>query len=120
MNRGLATSTATEIAFATTATAAAAATETAATTTTTAAAEAAGFRRTGLIDRQGAALEIFSVERFNGCLGAFGVSHRDKGKAARARGNAVEDDMHFADGPVLCKQILEIGFCDLERKVPDI
>src|SRR5437588_81952 len=60
------------------------ATTTVAAITTTATAARTIFTRARFIDCERAAIDIFAIERLDGCVGSFLALHRDKAEAARA------------------------------------
>src|SRR5262245_15776826 len=74
---------------------------TAATSTITAATAArrAFLPRPGLIDRQGAALEVLLMEHRDGFIGIFLRAHLDKRKPARAARRAILHDVYCNNSP---------------------
>lgn len=110
--------TATEAAAAAATTAEAAATTAATEATTTA--RGTLFARTRDVHGQGTILELVTVELLHGLLGFIGAAHRDEGKAARATGELVEDDLNDADGANLAKQGFEILGSAGEGKIPHV
>ncbi len=84
--------TATAAGFATVATTTAAATTVAAATTTTATGVGALFTRTGLVDSQGASVDVFAVEGFDRGIGFAHIRHGDEGKTLRPASEFVHDD----------------------------
>ncbi len=90
---------ATAAGFATVATTTAAATVAATTTTTTTAATGVGalFTRTGLVDSQGASVDVFAVEGFDRGIGFAHIRHGDEGKTLRPASEFVHDDAGLID-----------------------
>lgn len=85
---------ATAAGFATVAAAATATTATtvATTTTTTATSVGALFTRTGLVDSQGASVDVFAVQGFDRGIGFAHIRHGDEGKTLRPASEFVHDD----------------------------
>ncbi len=69
-----------------------AATTVAAATTTTATGVGALFTRTGLVDSQGASVDVFAVEGFDRGIGFAHIRHGDEGKTLRPASEFVHDD----------------------------
>jgi hypothetical protein len=94
------------VATATTATAAGLVATAAAATTaiSTAAATATGvgtlFTGTGLVDRQGTAINVFTVEGLNGGIGFTHIRHGDEGKTLRPAGEFVHNDAGLVNGAI--------------------
>ena len=90
---------ATAAGFATVATTTTAATTVAATATTTTAATGVGalFTRTGLVDSQGASVDVFAVEGFDRGIGFAHIRHGDEGKTLRPASEFVHDDAGLID-----------------------
>jgi len=76
------------------------------------------FTRLGLIDGQGAALELLPVHSGDGLV-ASGV-HLDEREPTAAAGVAIADDLRAQDGPVLGERLDEIVTGGVEGNVPDI
>ena len=76
-----------------------AATTVAATATTTTAATGVGalFTRTGLVDSQGASVDVFAVEGFDRGIGFAHIRHGDEGKTLRPASEFVHDDAGLID-----------------------
>ncbi len=91
---------ATAAGFATVATTTAAATTVAAATTTTATGVGALFTRTGLVDSQGASVDVFAVEGFDRGIGFAHIRHGDEGKTLRPAGEFVHDDAGLINGAI--------------------
>ena len=93
---------ATAAGFATVATtaAAAAATVAATTTTTTATGVGALFTRTGLVDSQGASVDVFAVQGFDRGIGFAHIRHGDEGKTLRPASEFVHDDAGLINGAI--------------------
>ena len=90
---------ATAAGFATVATTTTAATTVAATATTTTAATGVGalFTRTGLVDSQGASVDVFAVQGFDRGIGFAHIRHGDEGKTLRPASEFVHDDAGLID-----------------------
>ena len=90
-------------------------TATASTTAATATTCRPFFTRTGFIDCQGTALEVFLMEHGYGLARVFLRSHFDKREATRPPGRSVLHDIDCDHSACLCKMILQIVFCCGER-----
>ena len=89
---------ATAAGFATVATTTTAATTVATATTTTAATGVGAlFTRTGLVDSQGASVNVFAVEGFDRGIGFAHIRHGDEGKTLRPASEFVHDDAGLID-----------------------
>ena len=75
------------------------------------------FTRTGFIDRQRAAIEVFAVQSLNRRLGAFFGFHGDKREAARASAEFVLDEIHFDDRAMCGEKVLKLVLGSVEGKV---
>src|SRR5205085_2489944 len=74
--------------------------------------------RLGLVDRQGAAVELGAVEGLDGRLGA--VAHLHEAEAPAAAGLAVGDDLRPLHGAVLAEGRLQVRGGRLERQVAHV
>jgi hypothetical protein len=125
-----ATTAITPVAAAATATAAEAATTAAATTATAVAAPTAATKATATgrtllagtrdVDRQGAALDLMSVELFHALLGFLSIRHRHEGESTGTTGKFVEDDLNDTDGSDLAEQGLKVLGGASEGKIPHV
>src|ERR1700677_308888 len=106
------TTTITAVAAAITTTTATAAASTTAVTTTTATAGTRGtiLTRTGFVHGECPAIDFVAVQRFDGRLGGLLCFHGHKGEPARASAEFVHDEIHFSDGAVGGKKVLELVF----------
>jgi hypothetical protein len=106
-------------AAATAATTAAAAviTTRAAATAATAAATRAIFARACDVHRQGASVDFFAVERFDGFLGLFGCAHCDEAKTTRTSAHAIHHQVGLHDRAVRREGVVQIVFRGVEGKI---
>jgi hypothetical protein len=97
----------------------ASATTTATTAITTTAAAAAGAFLTGpgLVNRQGASLNIFAIQRLDSSLSGFGRGHRDETETTRTSGGSILHQIDFGDRAMLRKHILEIVFGEIVGQI---
>lgn len=92
------------------------------TTRTPAAAAAAGrtlFARTGHVNREGATIELLTVQRVNGFLRFFGAAHGDETETPRTAAHAVHHQVGFDDRAVRGKRVGEVVFSSVEGKISD-
>src|SRR5262245_18496879 len=82
------------------------------------AAARAVLTRAGLVDRQGAALELRAAQGGDGLVGA--VAHLDEAEAAGADGLPVGGDLGPGDRAELAERLEEVVRGSLERQVPDV
>jgi hypothetical protein len=90
-----------------------------ATASPAAATPGAFFARASFVDRQCPAFQILARGALDGGLGPLGCCHGHKSEPPRASGGAVRDEVNVCHGSESGEKILEIVFCDVERKVPD-
>jgi hypothetical protein len=104
-------------------------TATAAVTTTTAAAAEATAAATataallallGFIDAQRATVEGTAVHTFDRLCSLFRGAHRHKGKAARAAGLAIRDEVDVADGSELLERGTDAISGGVEREISNV
>src|SRR5207244_8113299 len=88
--------------------------------TATAAATAAIFPRSGLVDRQRAALVILAVQGIDGLLGLGVIVHFHKAKAPGAAGLPIGDHLGSSHVAVLLKQGQEVVGRRLPCEVADV
>src|SRR5689334_13824579 len=103
-------------AFATTATATV---TTAAIATTATTAAGPFFARTGFIDRHGAAVNAFAVQRLDCSVGAFFGFHGNKSKTAGTSAEFIHDQVHLDHIAVCGKEVLQLVLGCVEGKISD-
>jgi len=104
----------------TAATAAAAAVFTTRTTAATAAAASRTlFARTGHVDREGATVELLTVQRVNGLLRFIGAAHGDETETTRTAAHAIHHQIGFDDGAVRGERVRQVVFSGVEGKISD-
>src|ERR1043166_6309478 len=77
------------------------------------------FARFGDVDRQGATVDSFAIERVHGGGRLFLGAHGDEAEAARTAAFAIHHQIGFQYSAVSGKGILEIVFGCVEGKISD-
>src|SRR5689334_12474563 len=88
----------------------------AATTTTT----TTFFFGTCFVHGQITTSDILSGETGNGCLRPFRRRHGDECESARAAAHSVHNKIDLCDRAVRGKHVLQVVFCRVEGKIPDV
>src|SRR5437764_8456777 len=78
------------------------------------------FPRTRFIDREGTSLNCLAIELSNGILCVLFGCHCHKRKAARLACELVLHKHDILHGSGLCKEVLQVGFRRIERKIPHV
>ena len=89
----------------------------AATATATATAAATIFARAGFIDRQGTAVELLAIHRFDRSLGFLIVRHFDEAETLRSARITVRHDAHAIHGSVRLEQRTQVTLGRTEGEI---
>ena len=77
----------------------------------------ARFSRSRFVDREGATVEVFAMQRLDCGVSAFFGFHGDESETARPAAEPIHYHIHLQDGAVLGEHVLELVFGGVERKI---
>ena len=84
------------------------------------AAAAATATLLGLVDVDGAPIELAAIELLDRRLGLLVRAHLDEGEATRTAGVAIHHDLRVGDGPDLPEGVAQSDLGGVVRKIPNV